>query len=163
MAVDMSALSRMQIETFFAKNSPITQKQCDDNSKEKIGKSVRPTVSQGGTSYTVEAGKDVVQSRVPGSFLDMTFMNAIEQAYAGFTPKHKDYGPFHTLRVYTMNNIGGDSVYLARDYLQKSNYKLLQNTINSYARFVNISALTFLSETLAFRGRQLYLRLTRFG
>jgi hypothetical protein len=155
MAVDMSALSRLQIETFFAKNSPITQKQCDDNAEEITGKSVSPTVCQGGTSYTVEAGKDIVQFRVPGSLLGMTFMNAIEQAYEGFTPKHKDYGPFYTLRVYTMNNIGGDSMYLARCYLQNDNYKLLRNTIHSYARFVNISALTFLSLTLAFQGRQL--------
>ena len=149
MAVDMSALSRMQIGMFFAKNVPITQKQCDDKAKEITGKSVSPTVCQGATSYTVEAGKDIVQFRVPESLLDMTFMNAIEQAYAEFTPKHRDYGPFHTLRVYAMNNIGGDSMYLARDYLQKNNYQLLRNTINSYARFVNISALTFVSLTLA--------------
>jgi hypothetical protein len=160
MAVDMSALSRMQIETFFAKNSPITQKQCDDKAKEVTGKSVSSTVCQGGTSYTVEAGKDVVQFRVPGSLLDMTLMNAVEQAYADFTPKHKDHGPFHTLRVYTMNNIGGDSMYLARDYLQKNNYKLLQNTINSYARFVNISALTFPLLESGLQGRRLYLWLT---
>jgi hypothetical protein len=157
MAVDISALSRVQIGMFFLKNNPITQNQCDDKAKEITGESVSPTVCQGGTSYTVEAGEDIVQFRVPESLLDMSLMDAIEQAYAEFTPKHKDYGPFHTLRVYTMNNVGGDSMYLARGYLQKNNYKLLRNTIKSYARFVNTSTLTFISPTLAFKSRQLYL------
>lgn len=140
MAVDMSALSRMQIETFFERNAPITQKQCDDKAKSISGNSVTPTACQGGTSYTVDAGQVIVQFRSPNSPLDMSFMNSIEQAYPGFTPRHKDCGSFHNLQVYTMNNVGGLSMYLARGHLQRNNYELLRNTIDSYARFVNTNA-----------------------
>ncbi|KAH6651651.1 hypothetical protein BKA67DRAFT_593482 [Truncatella angustata] len=135
MAVDMSALSRMQIEAFFERNAPVTQKQCNDKAKNITGKSVSPTACQGGTSYTVDTGQVVVQFRVPGSLLDMVFMNCVEQAYPDFTPEHKDCGSFHNLHIYTMNNIGGTSMYLARAYLQGNNYELLRNTIDSYARF----------------------------
>ncbi|KAH8655628.1 hypothetical protein BX600DRAFT_500741 [Xylariales sp. PMI_506] len=45
----------------------------------------------------------------------MIFMKNIEQAYPQFTPQHKDCGSFDNLHVYTMNNIGGVSMYLARD------------------------------------------------
>ncbi len=140
MAVDMSALSRMQIETFFERNAPVTQKQCNDKAQSISGKSVTPTACQGGTSYTVDAGQVIIQFRIPSSSLDMIFMNSIEQAYPDFTPRHKDCGLFHNLHVYTMNNIGGLSMYLARAYLQKNNYELLRNTIDSYARFVNTNA-----------------------
>ncbi|KAJ2989334.1 hypothetical protein NUW58_g3519 [Xylaria curta] len=135
MAVDMSALSRMQIETFFERNAPVTQNQCNDEAQRISGQSVTPTACQGGTSYTVDAGQVVVQFRAPSSPLDMIFMNSIEQAYPGFTPQHKDWGSFHNLHVYTMNNIGGLSMYLARASLQRNNYELLRNTIDSYARF----------------------------
>ncbi|XP_044718707.1 phosphotransferase enzyme family domain-containing protein [Hirsutella rhossiliensis] len=65
----------------------------------------------------------------------MALMKSVEQAYRGFTPQHEDHGSFGNLHVYTMNNIGGISMYLARTFLQKNNYKLLRNTIDSYARF----------------------------
>ncbi|KAI1147178.1 hypothetical protein F4825DRAFT_438217 [Nemania diffusa] len=135
MAVDMSSLSQMQIETFFKRVALVTQKQCNNKAKEISGKSVIPTACQGGTSYTVDAGQVIVQFRIPSSPLDMTFMNSIEQAYPDFTPRHKDCGSFHNLHVYTMNNIGGLSMYLARGFLQRNNYELLRNTIDSYARF----------------------------
>ncbi|KAI0873841.1 hypothetical protein GGS24DRAFT_490463 [Hypoxylon argillaceum] len=131
----MSSLSQMQIETFFNRVAPVTQKQCNDKAKSISGKSVIPTACQGGTSYTVDAGQVIVQFRIPSSPLDMTFMNSIEQAYPDFTPRHKDCGSFHNLHVYTMNNIGGLSMYLARGFLQRNNYELLRNTIDSYARF----------------------------
>lgn len=133
----MSSLSQMQIETFFKRVALVTQKQCNNKAKEISGKSVIPTACQGGTSYTVDAGQVIVQFRIPSSPLDMTFMNSIEQAYPDFTPRHKDCGSFHNLHVYTMNNIGGLSMYLARGFLQRNNYELLRNTIDSYARFVN--------------------------
>lgn len=139
MAVDMSALSRMQIEEFFKRNAPVTQKQCNDKAESLTGESVTPTACQGGTSYTVDAEQVIVQFRVPGSLLDMPLMDSIEQAYQDFTPRHKDYGSFHNLNIYTMNNLGGISMYLARAYLQENNYKLLRNTIDSYARFVTTS------------------------
>ncbi|KAI0861425.1 hypothetical protein F4860DRAFT_170575 [Xylaria cubensis] len=133
--VDLSALSRMQIETFFERNAPVTQKQCNDKAESISGKSVTPTASQGGTSYTVDAGQVIVQFRIPSSPLDMSLMDSIEQAYPDFTPRHKDCGLFHDLHVYTMNNIGGVCMYLARADLQRNNYELLRNTIDSYARF----------------------------
>ncbi|KAI1827103.1 hypothetical protein F4861DRAFT_529394 [Xylaria intraflava] len=131
----MSALSRMQIETFFDRNAPLTQRQCDDKARSISGESVTPTTCQGGTSYTVDAGQVIVQFRDPSSPLDMVLIDSIEKTYPDFTPRHKDHGLFHNLHVYTMNNIGGVSMYLARGFLQRNNYELLRNTIDSYARF----------------------------
>lgn len=167
MAVDMSVLSRMQIATFFERNAPVTQKQCNDKAQSILGKSVTPTACQGGTSYTVDAGQVVVQFRDPSSPLDMSFMSSIEQAYPDFTPRHKDCGSFHNLHVYTMNNIGGISMYVARAHLQRNNYELLRNTIDSYARFVstaNVPAGFPLSlRPFSSRAGETCLRLTRLG
>ncbi|KAJ8130001.1 hypothetical protein O1611_g3629 [Lasiodiplodia mahajangana] len=135
MAVDMSALSRMQIAAFFERHAPVTQEHCNDEAQSISGKPVKPTACQGGSSYTVDAGEIVVQFRSPSSPLAMAFIESIEQAYSGFTPRHKDCGPFHNLHVYTMNNVGGLSMYEARGYLQSNDYKLLRNTIDNYARF----------------------------
>ena len=137
MSVDMSALSAMQIRVFFENDTSVTQKQCDDRAREISGKTVSPTTCQGGSSYTVAAGDNIIQFRTPGSLLNMSLMDTIEQAYLNFAPRHKDCGPFHNLRIYTMNNIGGESMYIARDSLYKDNYKLLRNTIDSFAEFVN--------------------------
>lgn len=159
MAVDMSALSRMQIEEFFKRNAPVTQKQCNDKAESLTGEPVTPTACQGGTSYTVDAGQVVVQFRAPDFLLDMSLMDSIEQAYQGFTPRHKDHGSFHNLNIYTMNNVGGISMYLARGYLQENNYKLLRNTIDGYARFATTSTPTpfFLRLCPTNERRQAYL------
>lgn len=139
LSVDMSALSRMQIKAFFENNVPITQEQCNSKAREISGKPVvSPTTCQGGSSYTVASGAMVIQFRAPGSFLDMNLMRCIEEAYLDFVPRHRDCGPFGNLRVYAMNNIGGESMYLARDLLYKDDYMLLRNTIDSYAKFVYI-------------------------
>lgn len=137
MSVDMSALSEMQIRVFFENNSSVTQKQCDDRAQEVSGQPVSPTTCQGGSSYTVAAGDNIIQFRTPGSLLNMGLIGSIEQAYLNFTPRYKDCGPFHNLRIYTMNNIEGESIYIARGSLYKDNYKLLRNTIDSFAEFVN--------------------------
>lgn len=134
MQPDISALSRYQIGRFFQENAPITQQQCDAMAQQLTGQSVTPTLSQGGTSYTVEAGEVVVQFRVPNSALDMELLQSIEHAYRGFTPHHQYQGRLDKLHVYTMNNIGGTCMYLARNELQSNNYHLLQSTINDYAR-----------------------------
>ncbi|KAH7021350.1 uncharacterized protein B0I36DRAFT_367765 [Microdochium trichocladiopsis] len=135
MAVDISALSQMQIGVFFQRNAPVSQTQCNDKARDMTGKLVTPTACQGGNSYTVDAGQVIVQFRAPDSPLDMMLMKSIEQAYPGFTPQHKHHDLFYHLHVYTMNNIGGVSMYLVRDLLYKNNYALLQNTIDNYARF----------------------------
>lgn len=86
MAVDMSALSRMQTNAFSENNVPVTQKQCDDKSQDLTGNSVSPTACQGEASYTVNAGEVVVQFRCLDSLLGMSCITNIEQAYPGFTP-----------------------------------------------------------------------------
>ncbi|KAI1261959.1 hypothetical protein F5Y18DRAFT_400249 [Xylariaceae sp. FL1019] len=135
MAVDMSALSRMQIGAFFQANAPITQEECNEEAQRISGQPVSPTACQGGSSYTVDAGKVVVQFRKPNSALDMDMMEYIEQAYSGFAPRHRYCGLFHNLYVYTMSHMGGVSMYLARAHLQRNNCELMRNTIVDYARF----------------------------
>ncbi|KAL9030819.1 MAG: hypothetical protein Q9196_001094 [Gyalolechia fulgens] len=98
-------LSQHQIAMFFERNAPVTQEQCNDKARTRTGHFVIPTTCQGGTSYTVAAGQEVVQFRVPGSILDMNFIKTIEQAYWGFTPQHNDFGTLGQLHIYKMNNI----------------------------------------------------------
>jgi hypothetical protein len=131
----------MQIKAFFDRNTPITQKQCNENVESIAGKPLVATTCQGGCSYyTVEAGQVIVQFCDRYSLLDMNLMKTIEQSYPDFAPRIEDYGAFYTVYVYTMNNIGGMSMCPARGYLQENNYKLLRNAFNSYARFVNTIA-----------------------
>ncbi|KAK3998380.1 hypothetical protein QBC44DRAFT_363917 [Cladorrhinum sp. PSN332] len=119
MAPNIAALSRMQIERFFHQNNS----------------SVTATPSQGGSSYTVEGGNVVVQFRVPHSTLDMDLLQSIEQTYQGFVPHHEYQGQLGQLSVYTMNNIGGACMYLARDELLSNDSYLLRVTLDDYARF----------------------------
>lgn len=139
MQPDISALSRYQIGRFFRENAPVTQQQCDAMAQQLTGQPITPTSCQGGTSYTVEAGQVVVQFRLPNSPLDMELLQSVEHAYQGFTPRHEYQGQLDELHVYTMNNIGGTCMYLARNELQSNNYHLLQCTINDYARLDTLS------------------------
>ena len=136
MAPDIAALSRYQINNFFEGNTSVTQLQCNAEAERIIGEQVTPTASQGGTSYTVEGNKQVVQFRVPASALDMDVIRSVEQAYHGFVPHHQYRGTLGQLEVYVMDNIGGSCMYLARDELQRNNCRLLRTTIDDYARFV---------------------------
>lgn len=136
MSIDLSSLSRFQIRTFFEENTSVTQQQCNEMAQQLTGRSVTTTPSQGGTSYTVEGGDVVVQFRAPYSPLDMDLLRDIEQAYPSFVPRHSYYGNCGDLFVYTMNNIGGACMYLARTELQNSSCYLLRSTIDDYARFV---------------------------
>ncbi len=113
MAPDIAALSRMQIARFFQQNNSVTREQCDAEAQRLTSQSVTATLSQGGTSYTVEGGHVVVQFRVPHSTLDMGLLQSIEHTYPGFVPHHEYQGRFGQLSVYTMNNIGGVCMYLA--------------------------------------------------
>ncbi|KAI0469033.1 hypothetical protein F4859DRAFT_516383 [Xylaria cf. heliscus] len=137
---NISRLSQMQMVSFFKQVAPVTQEQCNGKAKSISGTPVTRTACQGGSSYTVDAGDVVVQFRVPSCPLDMALMKSVEQAYLDFTPRHKDWGLFHTTHVYTMNNVKGLCMYLARDHLQRNNYELLRTPIDSYARFVNTNA-----------------------
>ncbi|GJC94442.1 protein kinase-like domain protein [Colletotrichum higginsianum] len=69
----------------------------------------------------------------------MDLLRSIEQAYRGFAPRHEYRGKLGQVSVYTMNNIGGICMYLARTELQSDNYSLLRFTIDDYARLANPS------------------------
>ncbi|KAI1104363.1 hypothetical protein F4804DRAFT_341877 [Jackrogersella minutella] len=123
MEANLLALSRYQIATFFENNAPITQGQRDDVARNITGHSVNPTACQGGNSYTVYAGQFGIQFRDPGSVLDMDLMRVIERAYSGFTPQHNYHGTLGRLNIYTMNNMRGISMYLARTQFFASAYR----------------------------------------
>ncbi|XWX00761.1 hypothetical protein V2A60_008782 [Cordyceps javanica] len=135
MPPNISALSQYQIQRFFRENTSVTQELCNTKAEQITGQSVTATLCQGGTSYTVEGAQLVVQFRIPSSALDMDLLKSIEQAYRGFAPRHEHRGKLGKVEVYTMNNVGGICMYLARTELQSNNYHLLRVTLDDYARF----------------------------
>lgn len=135
----MSELAKYQISKFFLNNTPVTQEQCDSEAARIAGASGTPTAVQGGCSYTVIAGDYAIRFRAPDSALDIDLLRGVEKAYAGFTPHHENVGKFGELHVYRMNNIGGSSMYLARDRLNHDDYRLLKRTLKDYARSVGLS------------------------
>lgn len=118
-------MSKHQISEFFANQTSLTQQQCDERAELIAGTSVHPAVVQGGTSYTVVNEEIAVQFRAEGSLLDIEFLGHIERAYAGFMPHHSSAGKLGNLHIYTMNNIGGVSMYLARSELHQNDSRLL--------------------------------------
>ncbi|KAL8346223.1 hypothetical protein RB601_004000 [Gaeumannomyces tritici] len=135
MSGDISALSQYQIRRFFKENTFVLKEQCNEQARRLAGRSVTPTPSQGGTSYTLEGGDLVVQFRAPNSPLDMGFLPSIKQAYGDFVPSHTYHGSFGSLIVYSMSNMGGHCMYLARTELQKDGCHLLRSTLDDLARF----------------------------
>ena len=137
MPPNIAALSRMQIARFFEQNDlSVTREQCDAEAQRLTNQPVTATPSQGGTSYTVEGGNNlVVQFRLPNSTLDTDLLQSIEKAYCGFVPHHEYRGRLGEVSVYTMNNIGGTCMYLARDELLR-NDSFLMFTLDDYARLV---------------------------
>lgn len=140
MGASIAALSQSQIRRFFQQNDSVKQEQCDAEAQRFTRRPVTTTASQGGSSYTVEGGEVVVQFRVPSSPLDMDSIRSIEQAYRGFVPRHEYQGQLGQVHIYTMNNIGGTCMYLARTELQSNNCHLLRSTLDDYARLVNPSS-----------------------
>lgn len=136
MPPNISGLSQLQIREFFEGNPSVTQEKCDELARQLTGQSVSATACQGGTSYTVEGGQVVVQFRVPHSPLNTDFLQIIEQTYRGFTPQHHYQGQLGEVMVYTMNNVGGTCMYLARTELHLNSCHLLRSTIDDYARLV---------------------------
>ena len=112
----------------------MTQQMCNEEAERITGMPVLPSTVQGGSSYTVVAGESIVQFRVPRSALDLDLLGYVEQAYAGFTPRHSSAGREGELYIYTMNNVEGISMYLARNRLFRDNYCLLRETLKDYAR-----------------------------
>ncbi|EIN13007.1 hypothetical protein PUNSTDRAFT_98024 [Punctularia strigosozonata HHB-11173 SS5] len=133
----IAALSKFQIANFFEKSNPTTQQQCDQRAEQLAGTSVRPTPVQGADSYTVVSDDEtcVVQFRASDSVMDMDLIDCVEKAYTGFTPSHCWAGNLGQLYVYTMNNVGGIAMYLARDRLNENNFSLLRHAVSDFARF----------------------------
>ena len=134
-------LSKMQISQFFERNAPTTQQQCDKEAARISSGSVHPATVQGGTSYTAVAstnnGTLIVQFRNANSALALDILDSVKKAYGDFVPNHENAGGFRNLLVYTMNDVGGIAMYLARDQLHNGNYSLLRTTLQDYARFVD--------------------------
>ncbi|KAH8805383.1 hypothetical protein F5884DRAFT_885667 [Xylogone sp. PMI_703] len=131
----IAQLSKQQISEFFSNNAPITQQQCDSEAARIAGVSDSPAPVQGGTSYTVIAEEYAVQFRASHSALDIGLLRGVEQAYAGFMPLHKGAGTLGKLLIYRMSNVGGVTMYLARNQLHRNNYRLLERTLKDYASF----------------------------
>ncbi|WEW59280.1 hypothetical protein PRK78_004749 [Emydomyces testavorans] len=141
MEASILALSKYQISQFFSE-TPVTQQQCDQEAERITGVSAIPSTVQGGSSYTVITGDHVVQFRASHSALDMPLLKCIEKIYMNFVPHHLYAGELDKLHIYKMNNIGGISMYLAREQLYQDNYRLLQQTLRDYAKSVTSQHLT---------------------
>ncbi|KAJ3564876.1 hypothetical protein NP233_g8003 [Leucocoprinus birnbaumii] len=125
------------ISRFFKNNAPTTQQQCDLKAEQYTGMFVYAAPVQGGDSYTVISSDEtcVVQSRAGYSALDIDFLKCVEQAYDGLTPRHQFVGNLGKLHVYTMGNVGGVAMYLARNKLNENDFSLLKHTVKDFARF----------------------------
>ncbi|KAK0723391.1 hypothetical protein B0T26DRAFT_644313 [Lasiosphaeria miniovina] len=135
MEKSLAALAAYQISNFFQANGPTTQAECDDRAQSMTGQPATPTRLQGGSSYTVLAGNQVVQFRAPSAALDLDFLGHVHTAYAGFMPLPSDEGRLGELCVYSMQDVGGVSMYLARDSLYADGCSLLRRTLADFARF----------------------------
>ncbi|POR38964.1 Uncharacterized protein TPAR_00836 [Tolypocladium paradoxum] len=132
----MAHLSRQQISEFFSKCAPTTQQQCDQEAKRIVGGAIHPAPVQGGASYTND-GALVVQFRAGRSALDLDLLGYIQQTYGGFVPRHELAGRLGELWIYTMDNIGGVAMYLAREQLHQHNCRLLHQTVKDFALSFN--------------------------
>lgn len=132
-------LSRQQISEFFSKSDPTTQRQCDQEAQRITGGSIQPAPVQGGASYTVLAndGALVVQFRAGRSALDLDLLGYIKRTYGSFVPRPEIVGRLGELHVYTMDNVGGVAMYLAREQLHQHNCCLLHQTLQDFAMSVH--------------------------
>ena len=140
----MADLRRLQISKFFENSAPTTQQQCDQEAERITGGAVCPTPVQGGASYTVLAndGVVVVQFRLGRSPLDLDLLGHIKKTYGNFVPRPELTGKLGELYVYSMDNVGGVSMYLARENLQQDNCRLLHRTVKDFALSVDPIYLT---------------------
>lgn len=136
MESSIASLSRLQISSFFSASGCPSQQQCDEKARSLSGEYPTPTPLQGGSSYTVIAGEYVVQFRAARAALDLEFLGFIEKAYDGFIPWHRALGTLGNLYVYTMQNVGGVCMYLARDSLHRNGCHLLRQTLTDFARYL---------------------------
>ncbi|KAH6630947.1 hypothetical protein B0J18DRAFT_448904 [Chaetomium sp. MPI-SDFR-AT-0129] len=114
MPPNIAALSEYQLRSFFNQNDSVTREQCDAEAQRFTGQPFR----------------------VPTSTLDMVFLRDIERTYQGFVPRHEYQGQLGQVHIYTMNNVGGSCMYLARTELQSNDCYLLRSTLDDYARLM---------------------------
>ncbi|GAB1311741.1 hypothetical protein MFIFM68171_01951 [Madurella fahalii] len=131
----IAALTAFQISRFFSANGRPTQQECDKLAQHITGQSIMPAPVQGGSSYTVIAGDYVIQFRAPNAVLNLEFLGHVEKVYHGFMPCHSDISTIGELFVYKMRNVGGVSLYLARNRLYGNGCFLLRQTVIDLARF----------------------------
>lgn len=134
----MAHLAKLQISQFFSPTLSITQDQCDQEAMRLTGQPCHPVPVLGGESYTVLTDDDtlVVQFRAADAALDLERIKCVENTYGSFVPRHKSVGKLGPLHVYTMGNIGGVAMYLARETLNQDNYRLLHQTVQDFAMSV---------------------------
>jgi len=130
----IAALTRYQVKKFFSASGRPTQDQCDRYAASATGEQPTAMAVQGGSSYTVAGAEVVVQFRAENAPLNLEFLHHVEQAYGNCMPWHTDSGKLGNLHVYTMRNVGGVSMYLARDSLQANNCYHLRQTLTDFAR-----------------------------
>ncbi|OAR05885.1 hypothetical protein LLEC1_05663 [Akanthomyces lecanii] len=133
-------LTIMQIKNFFERTSGITQAQCNHYASTAVGQPVRASAVQGATSYTVEgvnsAKGGVVQFRSAEAALDVDKIQAAQIAYGPrFVSCPREAGCSAGLHAYVMDNVGGVSVYLAREELRANENRLLSCTVEDFAHF----------------------------
>lgn len=135
MEAGIAALSKHQIAQFFHRNAPATQEKCHQEAEIIVGGHVHPAPVQGATSYTVVADNNcgIVQFRAGSNVLDLDLLAYVEQAYRPFTPHHRYIGILSTLHVYTMDDVGGVSIYLALGQLHRNDCVLLRQTVQDFA------------------------------
>ncbi|KAL7923098.1 hypothetical protein ACQKWADRAFT_320418 [Trichoderma austrokoningii] len=141
MQKSLEDLTKMLINHFFKENTGVTQAECDEWAAKAVGGPVRASPFQFSyVSYNVEAvdgAAKVLQFRAPMSSLDVGIAKAAEAAYGHrFVLCHHDAGTFRGLHAYTMNDLGGECLYLARDQLRADDGRLLRNTLEDFAQFV---------------------------
>lgn len=96
--------------THFFSGRTVTREECDQIAAEITGEAVQPVRLQGAFSYTVAAGKFVVQFRDPESLLDTKTLDLAREIYGDVVPACVDrgvIGPHSPLTVYVMNKIPG--------------------------------------------------------
>ncbi|KAK3905877.1 hypothetical protein C8A05DRAFT_41263 [Staphylotrichum tortipilum] len=102
----IAALTSYQLKNFFYVPGCPAQEQCDKYATELTKRPSRPD-----------------------------FIHHVEKTYEGFVPWHTAAGRLGSLHVYTMRNVGGVSMYLARSSLHENGCSLLRWTLTDFARF----------------------------
>lgn len=67
----IASLRLYQISNFFLANSPTTQQECNERAETIMGIPPEPALVQGGSSYTVIAGDQVIPFQAPQAALDL--------------------------------------------------------------------------------------------